>query len=130
MGYEKNFEPTHQLLDQISQFITQQVNNSFGRVMITSVDHGVISPIYKSNRDNYVPKLYLENASELQERVINLTVKSIVSDIESHFYREEKHKSYSIWNTVLGTDNKAGLVGHPILKIKQNPLRASMGMRY
>jgi hypothetical protein len=73
----------------------------------------------------------MDDPSELHERVINLTVNAIVSDIESHFFREEKHKSYTIWNTVLGTpNNQAGLIGHDILKTRQNPLRASTGMRY
>ena len=130
-GYYNSFEPTQQILEEISQLITQRVNVSFGRVMITSVEHSVISPIYKSKRDNYVPRLYMENPSELQERVINLTVNAIVSEIESHFYREQKHKSYTIWNTVLGTpNNRARLVGHDLLKIRQNPLKGSMGMRY
>ena len=131
MGYAKNFEPPEELLDQISQIITHHVNDTFGRVMITSVDHSVISPVYKSKRDNYVPQWYMEDPSELPQRIIQLTIDTIASDIKSHFYREEKHQYYSIWNTVLGTaNNQAGLVGHDFLKTRQNPLHASSGMRY
>lgn len=130
-GYYKNSESTPELLDQISQVVTQHVNNSFGKIMITAVDHSVISPVYESKRDNYVPQWYMEDPSELIQRVIQLTIETIASDIISHFNREEKHKSYTIWNTVLGTaNNQAGLIGHDILKIRQNPLRGSTGMRY
>jgi len=130
-GYYNNSEPTQELLDQISQVITQDVNNSFGKIMITAVDHSVISPVFRSKRDNYVPIWHFDDSSELSQRVIQLTVNTITSDIISHFTREEKHKSYTLWNTVLGTaNNQAGLIGHDILKIRQNPLRASTGMRY
>ena len=130
-GYYKNFEPTEELLDQISQMITQHVNNSFNKIMITAVDHRVISPVYKSKRDNYVPRWHMDDPSELHQRVIQLTIDTIISDIVSHFNREEKHESYTIWNTVLGTaNNQAGLIGHDILKIRQNPRRGSTGMRY
>ena len=130
-GYYRDYEPSQELLDQLSQTITNQVNSSFGKSMITAVDHDVIRPVFKSKRDNYVPQWYMEHPSDLILRVIQLTIDTIVSDIESHFYREEKHKSYTIWNTVLGTpNNQAGLKAYDTLKIRENPLRASMGMRY
>lgn len=130
-GYHQKLKPTQELLNQISQIITQHVNNSFGKIMITDVDHNVIIPVFESKRDNYVPRWHMDDPSELSQRVIQLTIDTIASDITSHFNREEKHKSYTIWNTVLGTaNNQAGLIGHDILKIRQNPLRASTGMRY
>jgi hypothetical protein len=105
-----------------------------------AASRNVIAGVMSSVLRNHTPQigdLYtrynipLANArndiAQLNERVVNIIVSSIINEEDTRKWNE----SLNVWTTVLGDFNSAGLRAHPIIRKRENDyMKGQFNMNY
>lgn len=99
--------------------------------------YNVMSDIYQSFRpatsdiySRYIVPTGTTTQSYVQN-MIDQVIEIIVSDIRNNLEMEENNRKLTIWTTVYGDFNEAGLLQHPPIKIrKRRPAPMQFNMNY
>jgi len=62
--------------------------------------------------------------------ILDRTVSHLTSEVIAVVLSEENASNLSVWDTVLGTFNRYGLMPHSTLKVREDPLPTNITMRY
>lgn len=116
---------------KIAQLL-QGVDKENRPIMVTlEVIGNVLSQTYSSNRprvadiySRYIQPEYPQRNDIAQ--IVSRTIEIIVSQIRNEYQMIEQNKKLSIWNTVRGDFNSAGLRSHPPIKLRKKRTQQMM----
>jgi hypothetical protein len=71
------------------------------------------------------------NNNNFYNRIVGITIQSIISQIRDQHEMAEVNNSLNIWNSLYGDFNEAGLRAHPKIKLRENhPQYMAFNMNY
>jgi len=100
----------------------------------------MINSVWQAEKGGDTPNIFTKDTFELgrntinnnfYNRIVGITIQSIISQIRDQHEMTEVNNSLSIWNSVYGDFNEAGLRAHPKIKLRENhPQYMAFNMNY